>query len=53
MYDGLGENGPSPEGLHKDLSGLWDYTWEHEANDDVIQAERKLRELGAFAGSRL
>lgn len=53
ILDGFGPNGRSPEGLSKDLTGVWDYLWGHGVDADLYEAEIKLRQLGSFLSSSL
>jgi len=48
IYDGLGEHGPSSEGVTKDLARTWDPVNYHDVNDDIPVAEEWLRHMGAF-----
>lgn len=51
IVDGFGPNGLSPEGLSKDLAGVWDYLWGHGVDDDLHEAENKLQQPGTFLSS--
>lgn len=53
IYGGHGKSGPTPEGMAKDLAGMWDFVWYHEVEDDVRKAVGLLCERGVFSSSSL
>ncbi|KAJ3488182.1 hypothetical protein NLI96_g3021 [Meripilus lineatus] len=48
IYEGFGRQGFTPDGLRQDLSGLWDFVWNHDIVKDIQTAGEYLRELGTF-----
>ena len=48
IFDGYGRTQPFPQGMAKDLPGLWDFVWGYGLNEGVRQAERRLQEQGVF-----
>ena len=51
VYDGHGPSGPTPEGIRKDLAGMYHPVWHHDMEADVDRAVATLRFNGAFVGS--
>ena len=49
IYDELGPHGSSAQGIQQDLDGLWEYTWKHSPDDDIVEAEHRLQDLGVYA----
>ena len=48
LFDGYGKTQPFPEGIAKDIPGLWDFVWGHDLEYDLNEAERRLEASGAF-----
>lgn len=53
IFDGHGPSGPTPEGVRKDLAGIWDMVWRRDLHAEEQRAVRILQERGVFAASRL
>ena len=47
-YQSRGPAGPSPEGVKKDLDGVWDFVWHHPLHADHDEAVSNLQALGVY-----